>query len=383
MKIRIFHANAGHGHRKVAEVIETVFHERGLSTAEVKAADALDWVPAFFGKTYPAIYFHAVKRIPKIWGWFYETSDHAGLYRYIRGLRSFWNRIMGRRLLREMTELNPDVIICTHFYAAELFATAKRRGKIKSKVITVVTDFFPHTFWVNEGTDIYWMMGEEGKKDVERRGVPPERVIAAGIPCDKLFQPRGHRREIQKRFGLSEHRLTLLLTSGSFGLGPHEKILDELETFKDQVQCFMVTGQNADLFRTLEAKTYGFPIRVFGFVDFMSDLMEASDLVVAKSGGSTTSESLTKGLPMIILDPIPGQETRNAKLLTERGAAFMMKSPSQIKPIVQTVLAQPGLLESKRAEMKKLARPHAAEDLVSFVLQSLTQKTEYEKRIGG
>ena len=109
--------------------------------------------------------------------------------------------------------------------------------------------------------------------------------------------------------------------------------------------------------------------------------MEVSDLTVAKSGGSTTTESLAKGLPMIVLDPIPGQETRNAKLLTERNAAFLMKEPSEIKPIIQTVLKHPEMLEAKRREIKKIACPHAAADLVSYVLQDMAQKSEYEKRL--
>ena len=118
----------------------------------------------------------------------------------------------------------------------------------------------------------------------------------------------------------------------------------------------------------LESMRFSFPVKVFGFVDFMPELMEASDLLVAKSGGATTVESLAKGIPMVVLHPIPGQETRNAKFLKQTNAAFFMQAPEQIKPILYAVLTYPDMLKSKRAAVASIARPRATEDAVKFIL---------------
>lgn len=375
MKIHIYHANAGHGHRKVAEVTAEALHAKGLSAQDVKVFDGLDFTPGYFRSAYPATYYYSVKHIPKIWGWFYETLDLPKIYGPVRGLRSIYNHAMGKRLIEEVRREKPDVVLCAHFFTAELFASAKKRGEIQSTLITIITDFYPHTFWVNEGTDYYWVMGEEGKKDLLGRGVSAEKIIAGGIPVAPAFKPLGRKNEILKKWNLDPDRFTVLFTSGSFGLGKQAMILKEMEPFKDKIQCLVVCGNNKQLETDLKREQWPFPVQVFGFVDFMPDLMEASDLMLAKPGGSTTTESLAKGLPMVILDPIPGQESRNAKLLLENNASFTIAEPFQIRPILKAVLEQPQVLKDKHAIIKKIARPNAAEDLADFVIKSAARES--------
>jgi processive 1,2-diacylglycerol beta-glucosyltransferase len=365
----IFHASAGHGHRKVAEVLAKEFEQRRRPDLSVTVEDSLDSTPLLFKKSYTGIYFYAVKYISNLWGWSYEILDHAAVYALIRPLRSFSNWLNGRKLLARVIQEAPEVIICTHFFTAELFATAKKKGQLKSKLITVITDFLPHTFWVNEGTDVYWVMGSDGAENLMRRGVPHAMIRPLGIPIDDAFKPQNKKNVLRKKYGFSEGRLTLLLTSGSFGFGPHEAILKELEAFKDRIQCFVVCGNNAELKTTLENNKFGFPLHVYGFVSFMDELMETSDLLIAKTGGATTSESLAKGLPMVVLEPIPGQETRNADVLKNNRAAFFMVLPEQIKPIIQTILENPVILEEKRRNIAALAKPNATQDLVTFVIE--------------
>lgn len=369
MKIRIFHATAGQGHKKVAEVIAQTFHKRGHDHSSVEVSDVLDLTPGIVGALYPATYFYAVKYIPRIWGWFYEMLDRLPVYRLAYPIRRLHNALMGKSLLKKIQTEAPDVIVNCHFFSAELFAHAKRNGLIQSKLITVITDFYPHSFWVNEGTDFYWVMGEEGKRDLMRRGIHETQILTGGIPAAEVFKPTGKKAEILASYGFSPDRLTLLFTSGSFGLGHQEAILRELTPFKDKIQCFVVCGNNTQLERRLTAETWPFPVKVFGFIDFMAELMEASDLLLAKSGGSTTTESLTKGLPMIILDPIPGQETRNAQLLLSKNASFSLAHPHQIKTLMTAILDQPKILLNKHQEIRKLARPNAADDFVTFVLE--------------
>ncbi len=370
MKIFIFHASAGHGHRKIAEVLESAFKRRQVPGLECVVEDSLDSTPSFFKKAYVDTYFYAVKYIPAIWGWCYEMLDRPWLYALARPFRSLSNRIYGQKLLRRVIDEAPDLIICTHFFTAELFATAKRKGLLKSRLLVQISDFMPHTFWVNSGTDDYWVMGKDGADDLKRRGVSPEQIIAGGIPVEEVFRPNGKKFELRPKWGLTNDRLTLLLTSGSFGLGPTEEILKELEAFKDRIQCLVVCGNNAELKTRLENTAFGFPIRIFGFVNFMADLMETSDLMIAKTGGATTSESLAKGLPMVVMKPIPGQETRNAAVLRQNDAAFFMDLPEEIVPIVRTVLDDPQAMEKKRLAISNLARPHAADELVAFALNA-------------
>ncbi len=370
MKIDIIHATAGEGHRKIAMAVQDGLARLRRADLDVRLMNCLDYTDDLFQKTYAPIYYWAVRHAPGIWGGSYEALDLAWIYQPLRPLRALTNSVHAKALLEDVVKRQPDVIVSTHFLPPEILGRAKQKGLIKSKMITVITDFYPHTFWVNPGTDHYWVMAEETKRDLIRRGVPAGNITAGGIPVVPTFKPTGRKKEILKQHGLDENRYTILLTSGSFGLGPQEAILEELKAFKDRVQCFVVCANNKELKAILESKVYPFPVKIFGFIDFMPDLMEASDLMVAKSGGSTTSEALTKGVVMVVMAPIPGQETRNVKLLKLRDAAYFLNDPHEIHAIVKGILNDPSSLQKKRDAIRNLARPDASDDLVKLILGS-------------
>ncbi|HNX69418.1 MAG TPA: glycosyltransferase [Candidatus Omnitrophota bacterium] len=371
MKIDIIHATAGEGHRKIATAVRDALARLNRPDLQIRLMDSLDHVSPAFQATYTPTYNWAVMNAPGIWGLFYELLDLAWFYAIVRPFRLLTNSFHAKKLLSDILRNQPDVVVSCHFMPPEILGRAKLRGELKSKMITVITDYYPHTFWVNPGTDLYWVMADETKQDLIRRGVPAEKIIAGGIPINPMFKPQGKKEAFLAKHGLAAGRYTILLTAGSFGLGPQEAILEELKAFKDKVQCFVVCARNETLKKRLEANAYPFPVKVFGFIDFMPELMEASDLMVAKSGGSTTTEALAEGLVMVVMTPIPGQETRNAKLLKSRNAAFFLEKPSDIRTIVQSILSDPGIMQQKRDAVKALARPDASEDLVKTILGSL------------
>ncbi|MSR78027.1 MAG: hypothetical protein EXS63_07380 [Candidatus Omnitrophica bacterium] len=369
MKIFIFYAEAGHGHKKAAETIGKALIEHGNPPQDILIQDALDYAPGFNKKGYIAFYFYCVKFLPKLWGWFYDRADKGILYELTKPIRVIFNNINGERLIRKIVQEKPDLVISTHFFASEIVARAKRDGRTDTKLMTVITDFLPHTLWINDGTDAYWVMHEETKQEMIRRKVEAHRIVPGGIPVDPIFKPQKKRVEILQKYGFFEDRLTILISSGSFGIGSYEETLRQLETFKDKIQCFVVCGNNEEGRKILEQKTFLFPVKVFGFVNFMAELMEASDLMIAKSGGLTTAESLAKGLPMIITQPIPGQETRNAEFLKKHEASFFIQVPEQAKILLKNILEHPHILASKKEAIKRLAKPNSAQEIADFAFQ--------------
>lgn len=368
MKVHIYQVPAGHGHKKVADVIAQKLKQIAPS-ASVETLDALSFSPPWYNRFYTGIYYHSVKRTPDLWGWFYETLDNPFVYKCITPVRTYWNRFIGNKLIDFVLREKPDVAVCTHFYPAEVLGILKQKGLIKTKILTVVTDFHVQTFWINPETDFYWVMSEEGQKHLMSFGVKSEHIIPGGIPVEETFSRSGNRSEILKKWNFSENKLTLLLTSGSFGLGNQKDLLKELSEFSNQIQAFVVCGQNKSLKAELEQEKFDFPVQVFGFIDFMPDLMEASDLIIAKPGGSTTSESLAKNLPMVVMQPIPGQETQNANLLAKRNTSFFMREAPEIKTIVRTILTHSGILAEKKREIMRLAKPNAVFDISEFILK--------------
>lgn len=377
MRIVILHASAGHGHQKAAESIQEGLLALGVSQDEVLVLDALTGTFPWFKRFYTALYYYSVKHTPQMWGRSYALCDHPFFYeKVVRHLRKVTNDFVSLQLIQRVIQEKPDVIICTHFLAPEIFGRLKRKGRINSYLITVVTDFIPHSFWINPGTDHYWVMSEEGKKCLEARGIPSNQITAGGIPVALNFRPQNKKPEARKKEGLDEKRFTLLITSGSFGLGPTSEVLEAIKEFAPSIQAIVVCGRNEDQLQALKKQAYPFPVKLYGFVTHMNELMEASDLIIAKPGGATTSESLAKGIPLVVLKPIPGQEAGNARLLRERNAAFFLGEAGDIRVILKGILDYSEVLEEKRRKIAQLGKPEASLDLGRFVLNQIKMKTK-------
>ncbi|MBI4388402.1 MAG: hypothetical protein HY582_05110 [Candidatus Omnitrophica bacterium] len=367
MKVFIFHSTAGEGHKKIGEAIADELKSRSLDF-DVRAFDALEWASPLFKKNYATFYFYMVKYIPQFWGFLYETSDRKVVSKFLKPLRARWNQLQSKALRTFVEREKPDVIIATHFYAAQVFGTAKKKSEINSKLITVITDVMPHAFWVNEGTDQYWVMAEESKQELIRRNVLGNQIFVGGIPVGKEFVKKENCAELIAKFGLQPDRTTILFSSGSFGVGPTKDWLHELESFGSKIQVIVICGRNQELFHQLSSDKYTFPIVLTGFVTNMHEYMSVSDLLVAKSGGSTTSESLAKELPMLISAPIPGQETRNATWLLKKQASFQIKRPGDLKQAVQWFIEDPSRFQAAKEKIRTIAKPNAASDLVNHLL---------------
>lgn len=359
----ILHASAGEGHRRAAAAVEAALVRGGVSTADIEVADALDFGSAFFKKSYTGFYYWCVKNLPAIWGVFYHLLDHPAIYAVMYPVRRLYNAWHGRKLLQHISQTKPDWIICTHFFSAELLGNAKKHHKNIGYLTVLVTDFHPVRVWMHEGIDAYWVLSEEAKQTLVRRGAAAEKVTPGGFPIMPEFQKQGNRDAVLKKYEFEASRLTVLLTTGSFGLGEQEKILDGLCAAKDDIQCFVVCGRNQSLCDALQSKAYPYPVKIFGFVDFMADLMDAADLMVAKPGGATTAEAMAKGVPMIATGAIPGQETENLKFLLKENSVFSADTSDEIVRMIQRIVNDRNLLIEKKRICDRLSNPRAADDL--------------------
>jgi processive 1,2-diacylglycerol beta-glucosyltransferase len=374
IRILALYANAGHGHRKAAEAVleEVLDGQHKNISREVK--DALNYTPASFRYCYPRVYYWMVKRAPWLWGLFFYGTDLAWLYPIIRPIRSFWNRIQSFGLRSYLKNENFDVILFTHFFPAEVCAAMKRKKELASTLITIVTDVIPHHVWQNPGTDHYWVMGKESQAALVKMGEPQERVHVEGIPISRKFLKQRRKADMRKNLGLEQNRFTLLFTSGSFGLGKTEAILESLSPLQGTLQTIVVCGNNDALRAKLKSNQYPFPALILGFVDNMDELMSASDLMIAKAGGITTCESLALNLPIAISESIPGQETGNATWLLERGVAVELSGPSAAVDLVTKFSSNQEVISQVKRNILGAAKPRSAKTLIEFILKNKGRK---------
>jgi len=285
----------------------------------------------------------------------------------VRPLRRIANHFHAGRLEKLIIEENPDYIILTHFLPSEVCSYLRRKKKIASKVVTIITDTVAHATWINRDCDYFIGLADQTKDELLKWKISSDKIKILGIPISEKFSIKNKRDHYREKHKLEKNLFTVLLTSGSFGMGPLEKALDILDAYKGKIQAAVVCGNNGALLKRLEDKEFSINVQVFPFIDFMDELMEASDIVITKPGGLTMCESLAKELPMVICRPIPGQETYNAEFLMNNDAAFRILSVHEIKDIVDSILNDETVLVKKKDNIRRIHKPFSTRDIVDFI----------------
>jgi processive 1,2-diacylglycerol beta-glucosyltransferase len=360
MKILVIHATAGAGHKKAAEAI---FH--GLEAQggiDAKLVDALDYTNPFFKRTYPSSYTFLVTRLSWAWGFFFSVLDISWMQPLVHVVRRLYNGFNAQALQKFLIQEQFDSVITTQFLSAEVCAYLKRTGKIKSKVICVVTDFDVHRIWVNEGIDVYTGACDYTKNKLISLGVPPEQVFATGIPTDAKFAQNPDISALKKKLGIKDGIFTILIATGSFGMGPIEELMELLKDY----QLLIVCGHNKDLYERLRPKAHP-NTYVLGLVNNMDELMAVSNVMVTKPGGLSIAEALVKKLPMIFFSAIPGQETNNIKVLTTYDVSQGQSSLPQIAETIHELNSNPKDLDALRRRMNELSKPNAVADIIALL----------------
>ncbi len=371
-RLLILSASAGAGHVRAAEALAAACNERHPEV-QVHHEDALDHVSSLVKRTYARGYLKTVNRSPALWGYLYRLSDKQDPEKS-RGARlvRLLDQLGKRKLVRLVGQVKPFHVLCTHFLPARDLLVRRAAHPERPPVSVVITDYDVHAYWVDPGVHRYYVASEEVRWELAARGIAAEKIVVSGIPIHPIFGKPQARGQLATRHGVATDVTTVLVLSGGFGVGDVERTVRTVLEANGPLQVLAVSGRNEQLRKSLAALPVppGKVLKVFGFVDFMEELMELADLCISKSGGMTVSECLAKGLPMIVLAPIPGQEERNCDYLLERTIAVKAKDHAGLAYKLREVLSDPRRLPSMREAARATARPAAAFDIVNDVLES-------------
>jgi len=376
-RILILSASVGAGHLKAAQAVEAALRELDPG-AVVRNVDVLTLATPAFRRLYGKGYLDLVNKAPHALGYFYDLLDSPPKRRPAGGrardpLSLSLEKLNLKPFLRLLREKEWDLALNCHFLPAEIIASLRRKRECALPQFTVTTDFDTHRLWVNEPCERYFTATEEGAAYLARWGVPAGKVTVSGIPVHPVFGRPKDRRACLRSQGLVGDRPVVLQLAGGFGVGPVRDILDGLLAVDLPLEVAVVCGRNEALRRELaEAEVpRRHCLKVIGFTDAMDELMAAADLIVSKPGGLTTSEALARGAAMAIVNPIPGQESRNSDFLLENGAAVKVSHPSLLPLKLKKVLSDPGRLEALKANARRLGRPRAAYDVARAALAAV------------
>lgn len=365
MDTLIFSASAGAGHNQVSKALQEEILRR-YPDAKVAVVDALSYISPMLNRVILESYLGMVRFTPRAYGKLYKTTEtESG-----PDLAALPNRLLSRALSKVITDYNPQAIICTHAFSSGLIGTLKRRKRINCQVTTVVTDFTVHSYWVHAGNDLYCIAHEHLRFLMRELGVADQQVAATGIPILQNFRQPLDLAAIRRQHDLVEMP-TILVMGGSLGLGNIQQVVKQLDRESEGVQILVVAGLNEILRSELAHYQWRNRCRVYGFVDFIHELMAVSDLVLTKPGGVTSAEALSQAKPIVVISPIPGQEDRNSDFLTEQGAAIRLMDDRYAGVKIAQLLLDQDRLRSLSQMAARLARPLAAERVVDLIEQQV------------
>lgn len=372
-KILIFYASYGGGHLSAAKSIKKYIDEN-YENVECEMVDCMKVVNRPLEKMTTAAYREMAKKTPKLWGKVYSKSEKGMLSKISKDS----NKLMAHKLGKLINDKNPDLIISTHPFGSQMSNYLKRKGKINCKIATILTDFAIHKQWLigHEYTDNFFVSNENMKKDMIEYGISENKIHVTGIPMSDRFFENFDKQKIYEMFNLDPNKnVILFFGGGEFGLGK-DKTLQVLKALLRKVpnyQIVAVAGKNEKMKESFEHIVKEFcvedTVRVLGFTDKVPELMNICSLVVSKPGGLTTTESLASELPMLIINPIPGQEEQNAEFLESHGVGIWIKSTDDPENIISLLFDSNNKLIKMKENTKILAKKNSTKEICKLLLE--------------
>lgn len=366
-RILIAHLSIGGGHSRAAEAAARALRKL-MPRAEVAELDLQQVASPLFNAIYKSSYLGIVKSIPHLWGALYQagwrTQRGSAMPAWLRP------RCVGR-LAACLAQLDPQVILATAAPVSALISHLKSSGATQGKLAALLTDYQAHPTHVQPGVERFLVAGNRVAAGLRMLGVKSDRIRVTGIPIDEEFGRPADQQKARRMLGLDPALPVALVMSGALGTGHVRATIEALLTIDRPLQILAVAGRN----RRLEARLHELKRRrdcrleVFGFTSMVPDLMSAADLMITKPGGMSTTEALARGLPMVFVDAIHGQESRNQEFFVRGGCAVAVGERSDLPPLVEHLLAAPDKLRAMREKATRLARPRAAIDVAQSVLE--------------
>lgn len=374
-KILIFYGSYGGGHLSAAKSISEFLKKQNPDLI-VEMVDCIEYISKYLNKLSTEAYKEMAKKFPFMWEHFYNRSQEGALAKFT----TTTNRIFSYKLKQLIIDFKPDLIISTHPFSTQMCTILKKKKVINCKVATILTDYKIHSQWLYlpEYMDYYFVSNSEMKKDMVLKGINSEKIFITGIPVSAKFSEKFDKKLIYSEFDLSpDLRTVLFFAGGEFGLGRNTTFMTLkaiIRLFKD-TQVVAISGKNHKMnekFKNLiEITNSSDRVKLLDFSNKIPELMAISDFVVTKPGGLTVTESLVSNLPIVIINPIPGQEEENAEFLVENEAAIWIKKEDNIARALKNLYRNPDMFEKMSENTKKLAKPNSTQNICEILLENL------------
>ena len=367
-KILILYAKYGGGHQSAANAISNYFKNNyAEENVQIEVVDCVEYVTPLLSKLTTDAYKFMAKHAQKIWKSIYYNSPNGFWY----NLSVVSKKFLAHHLLKKFVEFSPDIVISVHPFGSQITAYLKETGKINCTLATVFTDFKTHPQWLigKEFNDYFFISNEDMKQELLNLNISEEKINITGIPLSAKFSQPINTEQIYSDLNLNSNLKTILFFGGGeFGLGQKLTftVLTALVNYLNEYQIIAISGKNKKLynkFLNFKNEIHNNNLHILEYTNQVPELMHISNFVVTKPGGLTSSESLASNLPIVIINPIPGQEEENAEFLVKSGAAILLKENDNIPEILKNLLLDEKCLENMKNNAKRISHINSTKEI--------------------
>ena len=364
MRVLILSCNTGGGHNACGEAIRQAFEAAGNTCV---SADALQFTSNKLSKFMSWGHTTMYRRIPKLFRFGYGYAENhpkmmredATVVKLLTGGAQQFHSFLAAG--------GYDTVICTHVFAGLLLRRALDNYPMPIKTAFVATDYTCSPGVAESELDVYFIPDASLAGEFMSGGVTGGKLVASGMPVLSQFYTRGDKAKAKLALGITPDSTHLLLMCGSMGCGPMKQLAELIsaQLAPDQVLS-VICGTNDKLQKDLEQKYGNNPnVRIYGFVQDMSALMDSADLYLTKPGGLSTSEGLAKALPMVLIDAVAGCEAYNLRHFIDTGGAVTAHEPRELAELCMELLKDP----QRRAAMESALLQHRQTDSAQCILR--------------
>ncbi len=325
MKVLLLSSATGEGHNSAGKAVMDALTEKGVECVFI---DPISFQSEAAEKKVSGIYNNIISHIPALFGIIYAAGaiyDRTPLPSPVLKANSKYSS----KLAEYIKDEGFDAVVCPHLFAMQAMRSARLDHGLYVPTYCVLTDHTAHPFHKDaKPLDIHFAPSEKVKAKMVKRGFDSERVVVSGIPANPKFSISTKKREIKEQLGISGDKKIISVMSGGAGCGKIVKLCKKFaKRLTDGYAVYVFPGKNEKLRAKLVEKFGTDP--KFKIIPFTNDIhlyIKASEVVLSKPGGLSSTEIATANIPFVQMKAIPGCESYNVRYYKNNGIAFYGKS---------------------------------------------------------